>query len=748
MLLVIALVCGVVASLPLQRADAQTGALVLESFAKSQNFDWTLSGDGRSAGKDGEWGRQEVDFAAPASIPVEGVGFTWTLRATAKVSNLATECETRGAGLTVTATPGTHVAAFSPTPGETATVTVSVFVKPTSIKPGVTAQLGVSCFSNFGVTFLYRSSVATTTLAPSTTQPARAVTCAARTLGTALDGLPMAFAAGIATQAIEVDCTVTLTITSPGNDPVFARVAPGTTVWVRSTAAGFLPGDRVVVRGRLKDGTTWDVFVCRQSLCDIRLRSPKPDSWELTAVHLRGTDSSEVAKSSPAFVTWATDTKTLNFDWTVPERLKRSSDGVNKPDQVSPQTWPVDVHAPGCPDPTKRGTTYAWTYTSAAGTTLPLTIKRTGTCRWRAEFDGPGRLTGGATGEGVYAVTVKVTTIAGATFEGTRNVTIEDWLVLGLGDSLASGEGVPIGQSVWNDLQCDRSSLSYQTLAARQLEERDTKSSVTFVHLGCSGASIDEHSPNNGEANGGLLTPYIGINPARELPSQLDTAKRLVGGRKVDAVLLSAGVNDAEFGNVIFKCASPAVVEDCDMDEFTDSSQREWDPLPTFLAARFGELPALYKSLDDKLGSTFASGYTEGRLPANRVFITEYPNILQNDQGEVCPGLDVSGLYTFEKATLASLNMAEVFFLLNQFFSPLNRAVVATQDLGWRIIPTSTADFAHHGYCAAQNWVVTSRQSLAGQGNVFGTFHPNRRGHVEIGKVAFKEISAVLRPPS
>jgi hypothetical protein len=745
--------CWLASPLPLRtpRAGAQTGVLVLDSFTKSQNFDWTLSGDGRSAGKDGQWGRQEIDFPAPSSIPAEGARFTWTLRSTATVSNQATECEMRAGGFTVTATPGPHASAWSPRPGETGTITIDTFVKPTSVAAGVTAQISVSCFSNFGVTFLYRSAAAATTTAAPTTQPSRPATCASGTRQEGAD-VVVRFAVGVSAQAVEVDCSVALTITSPKGDPRFARVVPGTTVWVRVSAATLLPGDHLVVTGRTKAGQEWTVYDCKRESCDFWLRSAKGESFEMQAAHVLGVDSSTISTSDPVWVTWESPTKPLTFDWSVPERLTRSANGRITSSPMSPDAWPVDLTVGGtCPDRRKRGTTYAWSYVDTSGTKRDLSATPTGRCTWRAKFDGPTKLTGGATGEGVYPVTVKVTTLADGTYEGTRNVTIEDWLVLGLGDSLASGEGAPIGPSTWDDLQCDRSSKSYQALAARRLEERDTKSSVTFVHLGCSGAAIIDHSPSNNLANGGLLSAYQGINPAGDLPGQVDEARRLVGTRKVDAVLLSAGVNDLEFGSIVTLCGNPVVTtggEDCDADAFTDSAGVQWDPLPTFIESRVAELPGLYRQLDAALGTALATGYPEGRLPAGRVLITEYPDTLHDDRGELCDGLDVTGLNFLQRETLASLNGGEVFFLWSGLWFPLQRAVLDTVSLGWRIVPTSKAGFLKHGYCARDNWVVTTRESRRRQTTVFGAFHPSERGHIEIGTQAYNELSAVLPSPT
>jgi len=73
-------------------------------------------------------------------------------------------------------------------------------------------------------------------------------------------------------------------------------------------------------------------------------------------------------------------------------------------------------------------------------------------------------------------------------------VKLEDFLIVGLGDSNASGEGNPdvpgLARPLWEDFRCDRSAQSYQARAASAIEKASDHSSVTFVHLACSGASF------------------------------------------------------------------------------------------------------------------------------------------------------------------------------------------------------------------------------------------------------------------
>ena len=100
---------------------------------------------------------------------------------------------------------------------------------------------------------------------------------------------------------------------------------------------------------------------------------------------------------------------------------------------------------------------------------------------------------------------------------------------------------------VWQNRRCNRSALAGQAQAAIALERSDPHTSVTFVHLACSGAEIVT----------GVIGPYAGVEPppgAADLPPQIDQALALIGDREVDAVLLSIGGNDAGFGPIVEAC--------------------------------------------------------------------------------------------------------------------------------------------------------------------------------------------------
>ena len=117
----------------------------------------------------------------------------------------------------------------------------------------------------------------------------------------------------------------------------------------------------------------------------------------------------------------------------------------------------------------------------------------------------------------------------------------EDILIVAIGDSFASGEGNPerpkykslkwadgMNKSMTNSHKnAHRTTLCWSAQAAMKLEKSSSKSSVTYINLA---------------QTGGIVANAI---------YQLQQAKRICGNRKIDALLISVGGNDAGFTQMI-----------------------------------------------------------------------------------------------------------------------------------------------------------------------------------------------------
>jgi hypothetical protein len=134
-------------------------------------------------------------------------------------------------------------------------------------------------------------------------------------------------------------------------------------------------------------------------------------------------------------------------------------------------------------------------------------------------------------------------------------------------------EGATPGEA----LRCHRSMISGQARAALALEKADPHTSVTLVHLSCSGATITKGLKENyeGQEDFAILEPlltrqiypgYTGISfdrSANKIESQLVDAAIKTEGREVDALLISIGGNDIGFATIIESCV---LSEPCHLD--------------------------------------------------------------------------------------------------------------------------------------------------------------------------------------
>lgn len=116
-------------------------------------------------------------------------------------------------------------------------------------------------------------------------------------------------------------------------------------------------------------------------------------------------------------------------------------------------------------------------------------------------------------------------------------------------------------RATWQDTRCHRSANSSQARAALQIEDSDPRTSVTFVHIACSGAQIDK----------GLVGSYRGVEPVagETLDPQIDQVRDLIGDREIDALLISIGGNDVNFGEMIKTCVKQ---EDCHLSRRLDNT--------------------------------------------------------------------------------------------------------------------------------------------------------------------------------
>jgi hypothetical protein len=404
----------------------------------------------------------------------------------------------------------------------------------------------------------------------------------------------------------------------------------------------------------------------------------------------------------------------MSFDWTVPARFGADGNGDGKLDyfppdgtlQVNPSGWPTHFTLTG---PCNATNTINWFVDGVQ--VQPGDARIIGydphSCLFKYQFPS----------ERKYSVKVEVRDGSNAlTGSVTNDVTIQDWLIVSIGDSVGSGEGnpdVPGGAAAsWENTQCHRSSFAGSARAALAIEMADPKTSVTFIHLACSGATIDV----------GLLGSYEGQVSGSMLPPQMQQLRDRIGTRELDALLVSIGANDVEFASIVTRC----LVRPLCHEGVPGSAANLFE-------TKIAQLPGAYGRLRNSL--------TSANIPSSRVYISEYFDPTRD--GAPCADT-ILGDHPIGNPTV-SITASEAAWASNVMLPGLNAAVAnAASTHGWKFVGGITSQFVNHGYCATDHWVVRWTESQAQQGNEDGSLHPNRRGHQAYGERIGARLTADL----
>jgi len=319
--------------------------------------------------------------------------------------------------------------------------------------------------------------------------------------------------------------------------------------------------------------------------------------------------------------------------------------------------------------------------------------------------------------------------------------------------------------ATWESARCHRSANSGSAQAALSLEQSDPHTSVTFVHLACSGATVTY----------GLLGYYQGTEhpedvsnvacaqadrPAACIPPQVEVAKQLIGSREVDATYVSIGGNDAHFADIVTSC----IVQDNCTDPVSSGGQ----DMATAICPPLGLVPAVggvlgiicetqlnqlalslptapvllnegingdttdpvdptYPGLANAYASLDASLLgANGWVPSGRegrVFLSQYVDAIKRDDGALCDvsmGADsLPGLANFESGYIDTTIIPALFGAIQQ----------ATTTHGWTYVDGIYNGFTNHGYCANDHYMVRAQETFINEGRYQGLVHPNAKGY-------------------
>lgn len=332
---------------------------------------------------------------------------------------------------------------------------------------------------------------------------------------------------------------------------------------------------------------------------------------------------------------------------------------------------------------------------------------------------------------------------------------VHDFLIAGLGDSYASGEGNPdqpvafsdsrrfhnlyplrtpdnvAGSAQWTDELCHRSLYGQQFRAALQIAVENRHSAVTFLDYSCSGAAVDdgilgpqsyvERRSDTDVVAKPLARPLSGGSKDGELyrllrticmkkPEQKDGNWRCPDGayrRRLDFVFLSIGGNDIGFSSEVAWATLRDGVSAAIADFFgatvsaKEFMQRARDRLPDAYAR-------LAKAFEVSLPLYSGSDKT---FDPSRVILTAYPDVVTDETGRQCAASGDSEGPEDQFAANQSLDMFSSWLVARSSRLTAVRKSIASLygemrslagDHGWTFAGHVYADrmFEGHGFCA------------------------------------------------
>lgn len=362
---------------------------------------------------------------------------------------------------------------------------------------------------------------------------------------------------------------------------------------------------------------------------------------------------------------------------------------------------------------------------------------------------------------GEYTISLFVSFKSGGTKSNQKTIKLRDFLIVSIGDSLASGEGVPddpgmatdnfldptdgcenttfqkikdnLGfniamdkEPVWQEPKAHRSYNSGPSRAALLLEanRESLGDMVTFLSFARSGSAIFE----------GLITPHK--NGSIEI-GQIDEVARTIGDRKIDALVITIGVNDIGFDDTL----TDLVKGDFSIFNIGNDDENR-DEIFAEVERRLNELSNRYIALDAvikvKLGER-----------VKQIFITEYPIALFDRKRDangivtVGPGCGIFSGPDLDIDKDDARDIKEHAILLN------NEIQKAAKDHKWTFITGIVDGFEGHGYCSGEDnsFFVFAEDSCKHQGDFDGTMHPNHKGHQVIADIIAKRLDrSVINP--
>lgn len=362
-------------------------------------------------------------------------------------------------------------------------------------------------------------------------------------------------------------------------------------------------------------------------------------------------------------------------------------------------------------------------------------------------------------GEGTYDITVKLRNRAGGGPQNTRRAVVKDFLVVSIGDSAASGQGNPdipgtpkgfepdlewwevfippvalfkiskaayekmknvIKQEfttaarkwdfkldmdpepIWLEKNAYRSLRSGPAQAARRMENVLEGRLVTFLSFARTGSDVDDGLIGPRTSGGKSIDGWIGN------VGQIEEVENTIGKRRIDALLISIGVNDVGVSGTL----EDLVANDFFIGGGDDDEERE--KVRVRVSKRLAEMPGRLEKLETALEP----------LNIRHVYLTEYPTaVFDRENGQAGKGCGI-----FESSFDLDLEVADAN-LVKKASEDLNTILEQeAKKRGWIYIGGIADAFRGRGYCTDNRFFVQAEESMIIQGDTEGTVHPNDLG--------------------
>lgn len=319
--------------------------------------------------------------------------------------------------------------------------------------------------------------------------------------------------------------------------------------------------------------------------------------------------------------------------------------------------------------------------------------------------------------------------------EISTSIVIKDNLIVGLGDSFASGEGNPDvpakftlnkkdfdwfyrikepiesplkdpgTEAIWLDRECHRSMYSYQFKTALGLALDNPQQAVTFISFACSGAETKHIFDKKQRPKEGSILPtvekqLVALNKVLSRKED-NTSSAQAKVREIDYVLLSIGGNDIGFADIVANIILHGTRRT--IYKWTIKNKIAKD----LLAGKSGVIEKAlvepekgkYRILNKKL-LDFEKGIPLKGRNLSRILLTAYPNILSDEKGTLC-GVN---RMEFDRPFGLDANRGQRLAEANQnIFSPLQtiqQNLRGDPSIGWTVVTDHVEKYKEHGFCA------------------------------------------------